>query len=306
MAPTAHAAAAAAAAPVPPVLPKKKAPPALPPVAPAAAVAADTYTAKPAAAAAAEAAPGDAVSPDLSDISNLVNAQKKFDLSSLNSHRTKRKWGDNNAVDLRDIVDVEIEGDKYDKDFMEYVHGYFLIKDNQASKLASFDSKVLKVPLTKACNTIKSLVKDGCQMSKNITGFMGARKTGKQNFGHAEKIFRYVLLNLHDKSKEDLPPLCDEIYCQLIKMTTSCPEQAIELKGFQLLAILSAVFPCTPVLFPYVMSHCEIKKKLKGQHPEIKELAWKTQRALRRGQDLPLRRLPKGVVPTAAETASIM
>jgi len=236
-----------------------------------------------------------------------VNAQKKFDLSKLNSNRTRRKWGDNNTVDLRDIVDVEIEGDKYDKDFMEYVHGHFLIvKSNQPSKLASFDPKVLKMPLTKACSTTKSLVKDACQMSKNITGFLGARKTGKHNFGHAEKIFRYVLLNLYDKSKEDLPPLCDEIYCQLIKMTTSCPEQAIELKGFQLMAILSAVFPCSPELFPYVMSHCEIKKKLKGQDDQIKQLAWKTQRALRRGQDLPLRRLPKGVVPTEAETASIM
>lgn len=236
-----------------------------------------------------------------------MHAQKKFDLSKLNSNRTRRKYGDQDAFDLRDIVDVEIEGDKYDKDFMEYVHNYFHItKDNQASKLASFDPKVLKAPLTKACNAVKTLVKEGSQMSKNITGFMGARKTGKQNFGHAEKIFRYVLDGLVGKSKDDLPPLCDEIYCQLVKMTTSCPEQEMELKGFQLLAILSAVFPCSPTLFPYVMSHCEGKKKLKGQNEEIKQLAWKTQRALRRGQDLPLRRLPKGVVPTAAETASIM
>lgn len=209
-------------------------------------------------------------------------------------------------MDLRDIVDVEIEGDKYDKDFMEYVHSHFKLDAGPASQLASFDDKVLKKPLTKACNASKTLIKEGAQMSKNITGFMGVRKTGKQNFGHAEKIFRYVLDNLQGKSKKELPPLCDEIYSQMIKMTTSCPDQTMELKGFQLLAILSAVFPCGVDIFPYIMSHCELKKKLKGQHPVIKKLAWRTQRALRRGQDLPLRRLPKGVVPTAAETAAIM
>merc|ERR1712224_88139 len=66
----------------------------------------------------------------------------------------------------------------------------------RVANLASFESSVLKTPLTKACNGTWDLIKASAQMSRSITGFMGVRKSRKDEFGHVEKICRLVLRSL--------------------------------------------------------------------------------------------------------------
>ena len=226
-------------------------------------------------------------------------------VNAIDNKRTNRGWGDNVTMDLRDIVDVHIDDATLQQDMADYAATKFHTKYQGANALA-FEGKPLTVPLLAKLKSA-ALVKSAVQMSKNITGFVGTRKTSKAGFSHAEKIFVFVLEDICDETNHDnIPLLWDEIYCQVVKVSVLQPDVdiAISTKAWQLFAVLASVFPCSKTLFPYLMSWCE---KVKSSAPKnIYALAWYTQKALRRGQDLPFRKLVPPVLPTDMEISSIL
>ena len=142
-------------------------------------------------------------------------------------------------------------------------------------RVLDFNGKPLTLPLLAKLKT-PALSKSAVQMSKNITGFVGTRKTSKAGFSHAEKIFHFVLEDVCEETSHDnIPLLWDEIYCQVIRVSALGADvpSDVTLKAWQLFAVLASVFPCSKSLFPYAMSWCE-KIKTSSPGKQIADLAW--------------------------------
>ena len=224
---------------------------------------------------------------DTSETSTVTRTNSQFDdlsayilqktgnvtVNAIGAQRSNRGWGENVSVDLHDIVDVQIDKSMLNRNLVDFARAKFHAK-HQGPKALQFRGKPLTHPLLAKLKS-SALVKAAIQMSKNITGFIGTRKTSKAGFSHAEKIFHFVLEDICDETTHDnIPLLWDEIYCQVMKVSVleSGVDINVSTKSWQLFAVLASVFPCSKELFPYAMSFCE---KVKASAPEhIYALAW--------------------------------
>jgi hypothetical protein len=84
---------------------------------------------------------------------------------------------------------------------------------------------------------------------RNVTGFMGDRDSKKEETGHAEKLIRTCL-----HAPEELR---DEVFCQIIKQTTSNPSPESALKGWMLLGICAGAIAPSRDFEKYLLSYCE-------------------------------------------------
>ena len=84
---------------------------------------------------------------------------------------------------------------------------------------------------------------------RNVTGFMGDRDSKKEETGHAEKLIRTCL-----HAPEELR---DEVFCQIIKQTTSNPSPESVLKGWMLLGICAGAIAPSRDFEKYLLSYCE-------------------------------------------------
>lgn len=81
------------------------------------------------------------------------------------------------------------------------------------------------------------------------------------------------LLRILFEEAIDHPQLRDEIYVQLMKQTNENPNQAHNVKGWELLAICARIFLPTEKLSPYLMAHFVNAINNKAQRPQEGALA---------------------------------
>jgi len=98
----------------------------------------------------------------------------------------------------------------------------------------------------------KELETQAVKCFRNVTGFMGDRSSNKELSGHAEKLLKLCLNSPAE--------LRDEVYCQVIKQTTSNPDADSTLAGWQLLAILAGAIAPSEDFKPFLLSHCAAAK----------------------------------------------
>ena len=95
----------------------------------------------------------------------------------------------------------------------------------------------------------KELEAQAVNCFRNVTGFMGDRDSKKEETGHAEKLMK-VALNAPEE-------LRDEVFCQIIKQTTSNPSPESTLKGWMLLGICAGAIAPSRDFEKYLLSYCE-------------------------------------------------
>jgi hypothetical protein len=86
------------------------------------------------------------------------------------------------------------------------------------------------------------------QIFRNITGFMGDRRSSKSDIDHALKLIK--------NAETFTPELTDELFCQLCKQLRNNPSMPSRHKGWKLfLVCLTCVCP-SPRLLPHVLAFC--------------------------------------------------
>lgn len=154
---------------------------------------------------------------------------------------------------------------KFDHVFRDFALEHFHVaKGGVFSKAEVLDDLIvwskdgtLKKPLLDRAGRVKN---DAVQMMRNISGFMGDRKSSKAPLPHVQKMIRNAMAIVD--GDEDVvkglrvPALWDEIYAQIVKQTTRNPNPASLAKGMQLMDVCAGVFPCSDDIYPYLMAHC--------------------------------------------------
>jgi hypothetical protein len=95
------------------------------------------------------------------------------------------------------------------------------------------------------------------QAFRNVTGFMGDRKTSKSQLGH---VFKLASMGIAGSGE-----LRDELYMQVIKQMTENPNRESEKRGWQLLALYAGVFGPSERFWPFLMTYLE---KMRGEEHE--------------------------------------
>lgn len=101
----------------------------------------------------------------------------------------------------------------------------------------------LSLPLTKAMNKSKQDIKIALQCFKAISGFIGDRKTKKNE---------HRLINVLFSKAQTSQEVRDEIICQLMRQTHRNPSKECMGKAYTLLSICLSLFPPSPELKPFV------------------------------------------------------
>jgi len=102
------------------------------------------------------------------------------------------------------------------------------------------------------------------QAFRNVTAYMGDRKSSKESMGHVEKISKFAIQGDHN--------LQDEIYMQVVKQTTGNDNRDSLIKGWQLMAVLAGVSPCSQAFHEYLVTYMQKTADKTSDHV-IKELA---------------------------------
>jgi predicted nucleic acid-binding Zn-ribbon protein/acyl-CoA-binding protein len=132
-----------------------------------------------------------------------------------------------------------------EKNFQKQKKGLF---DKQTvEEMVSHNKKALSVSLHKFPD--KRHEEDALQTFKNITSYMGERKSGKAPFGHIDKLSRMGMKN------NEL--LRDEILAQIVKQVTNNDNREAVSRGWRLLCILLGVFPPSSSFNPYLVAFCQ-------------------------------------------------
>jgi hypothetical protein len=141
-------------------------------------------------------------------------------------------------------------------------------------------------------------------MMRNITGFMGDRKSSKAPIPHVQKMLRNAMAMLDEDNADQMsgravPSLWDEIYAQLVRQTTKNPDPSSLAKGMQLMDVCAGVFGCSDDLWPYLMGHCNRVAEIS---PPLRKRADHIMHRLEQIKRLPLRK----ELPLDMEVAAVL
>ena len=109
----------------------------------------------------------------------------------------------------------------------------------------------------------KHYAKEAVQAFRNISGFMGDRKSGKQPVSHAFKLLQNCIAAAEE--------FRDEVYCQICKQVTGNPSQESAVRGWKLLAIATGVVPASEEFACYLSAF--MHNSMKGGNDAIADYA---------------------------------
>jgi len=122
--------------------------------------------------------------------------------------------------------------------------GFFSTETTTAEKILSWKNERIKTSLHPLSDA--ALIHDAKLCFQNILSYMGDAASKHPNI-NASKVFRIAI-----NSPEELR---DEVYCQLIKQTTSNPNPSSCLRGWELIACCCGLFPASSKLEKYFLSY---------------------------------------------------
>mmetsp|Transcript_24551 Transcript_24551/g.76972 ORF Transcript_24551/g.76972 Transcript_24551/m.76972 type:complete len:751 (-) Transcript_24551:571-2823(-) len=248
---------------------------AMPAAAPAAAGNDDPSESKEPAAAPAAAAKPAASTPSAASTPHAMGAQRPGSASLMRAQANIATTGHASSIVERMMLDAD---DQSTEELCQSVAD--LKMEDYAENHYNFDRKGLmgaKTTMEKLLSHKTSLIRtslkqlnqdlatEACQSFRNITGYMGDRNTTKGAVEHSVKLLNNMLL-----APEDLR---DEVYCQLIKQTTRNPSPESNMKGWELLCILTGSFPPGEELKPFVMHHCASEHGIGNSTPKVHDYA---------------------------------
>jgi len=198
----------------------------------------------------------------------------------LESRQAEAKAQMGDALLVRDDVKLDV----YDLDttakftftnwarqaFQQHKTGLFGVK--AIEELISHSKKVPKTSLLKLAPKLND---DAVQNFRNITGYMGERKSSKAPLGHALKLITMAITT---------PDLRDEIYSQIIKQSTANPHRESAYRGWQLLALCVGYFPPSKEFLMYLQIHLA-KNHLNKTDPFISNFAEHSRQILKKTLD---------------------
>lgn len=114
-------------------------------------------------------------------------------------------------------------------------------------KISNWKKDLIKLSLLS--HSEADIEKAAVQVFRNITGYMGDRKSKKNKLQHIKKMYNAV--QTHSNSKFQ-----DEIYCQICKQTNKNPSLASTINGWEIMMLCLAVFPPSANLMLYLMAYC--------------------------------------------------
>jgi hypothetical protein len=119
-------------------------------------------------------------------------------------------------------------------------------------KLLNWTSK----PLSHSLNPIGSgYQKDATDLFKNIMNFMGDGSKGEKFAGTMNLRVRIAMAG------SSVVPLRDELFCQIMKQVSGNPSKSREVRGWQLMATCSALFPPSSRLIGYLRNFASERHK---------------------------------------------
>jgi hypothetical protein len=135
----------------------------------------------------------------------------------------------------------DISFDRYADEFFLYERKGLFKSKSTALKMLQWKNELIKMPLRKLSSS--EMHKAALQLFRNVTGFMGDRKSSKGKEDHGEKILNFAV--------EHGPELQDEILLQITKQLRKNPNATSVNLGWELMALCLYVFPPSPeLLFP--------------------------------------------------------
>jgi len=188
----------------------------------------------------------------------LENEETKDELTIDDHDENQQRWRMNAKANKGKYIFSEYAEEEFRKQKKS------LMKYSSFEETVSWQAKVLKGSLRKSLP--KELQQEANQSFKNISSFMGDRKSGKKPLLHVEKLLKQAF-RLGGECR-------DEMYCQLLKQLTNNPRQRSIEKGWQLLSIFTGSFPPSDTLAPYIayFMYDEAQNE-KGQVAEIANFA---------------------------------
>lgn len=129
--------------------------------------------------------------------------------------------------------------------FQMHRKGFFKAR-TELDKVCRWKQATMKLALLESCCRDADLLAEALQANRNVTGYMGDRRSGKSPEGHRSKLIGQVMR---------CDALRDEVYCQLVKQTTLNPSAASALRGWELLLSVLATCPPSEQLAPHVGWH---------------------------------------------------
>jgi len=114
-------------------------------------------------------------------------------------------------------------------------------------KISNWKKDLIKLSLLS--HSESDIEKAAVQVFRNITGYMGDRRSKKSKLQHIKKMYNAV--QTHSNSKFQ-----DEIYCQICKQTNKNPSLASTINGWEIMMLCLAVFPPSANLMLYLMAYC--------------------------------------------------
>jgi hypothetical protein len=145
-----------------------------------------------------------------------------------------------------------------------------------AEKLLAWRPELLKVSL---CTLDQELNEEAVECFRHVTGFMGDRKTRKDQVEHAMSLIATVL---------SCPPaLHTEVICQICKQLKGNPSSESRDRGWHLLLLMLASVPVAANLLPYFIAFLISWEQTNSKCAPLAKLALK---ASIRGCKLPARR----------------
>ncbi|CAM9762878.1 unnamed protein product [Discosporangium mesarthrocarpum] len=136
----------------------------------------------------------------------------------------------------------------------EYYHkerrGLLGKKRTPMETLLSWKGKQIVSPLTIACRDKKAWASEAVASFGAIMGYMGDKRTKETGMN--------ILKSLQMRLLESGQELRDEVFCQLCKQTTSNPDAASDLRGWQLIVSILAVASPSEQLRACFWKHCEL------------------------------------------------
>ena len=130
---------------------------------------------------------------------------------------------------------------------------WFFKKLVPMNEVLSFSRQPITSSLIKTNN--QHVINHAPEMFKRILSYMGCRKTTTSKTVLAREVIDQAIV---------LPGLRDEIYCQLIKQTTGCPEQTSTLAAWELMLLSAGSFPPSRDLESYLEAFL-------AQHAQLQE-----------------------------------